>query len=89
MKVLAELPNITGKFVRNITCNVAGRNMVFLPLTKRAILQYCTKFLVKTLKVNKHRYYLMNNGQFQSNENSFFHCRRKLEAIRSIIGTLY
>lgn len=62
MKVLAELPSITGKFVKNITSNVAGRNMVFLPLTKRAILQYCTKFLVKTLKVIK-------NSSFQLSPN--------------------
>lgn len=51
VKVLSELPNVMGKFVKNLTSNVAGRNMVFLPLTKRSILQYCSKFLVKILKV--------------------------------------
>lgn len=51
MKVIGELPSITGKFVKNITSNVVGRNMVFIPLTKRAILQYCMKILVKSLKV--------------------------------------
>lgn len=53
MKIIGDLPNISGKYVKNITSNVVGRNMVFLPLTKRAVLQYCLKILVKILKVCK------------------------------------
>lgn len=62
MKVLADLPNTAGKFLRNITSNVPGRNMVFLSMTKRAILQYCTKFLVKTLRVSAHRFSINSNN---------------------------
>ncbi|XP_031637409.1 integrator complex subunit 10 [Contarinia nasturtii] len=65
MKVLADLPSQTDKYVKNITSNVAGRNMVFLPLTKRPILQYCIKILVKTLKAK-----LENETQHYRDSNS-------------------
>lgn len=83
MKILTELPKFTGKFAKNIISNVSGRNMVFLPITKRAILQYCTKFLVKTLKVSKKKYKAINSLNHVHDLN-FIMTRQKLEPIRVI-----
>lgn len=49
MKILGDLPAVTGNWMKNSGSN--GRNMVFLPMTKRAILQYCAKILINGLKV--------------------------------------
>lgn len=52
MKILSELPSATGNWLQDIS-GTNGRHVVFLPMTKRAILQYCVKILINALKVGK------------------------------------
>lgn len=51
MKILPDLPAVNGVTLREVSTGVKGRHCLFLPLTKRAILQYCTKIIINALKV--------------------------------------
>ena len=51
MKTLAELPVTNGNWVKNLSNPTTGRHLILLPLTKRAVIQYCTKIIVNALKV--------------------------------------
>ncbi|XP_055693785.1 integrator complex subunit 10 [Lutzomyia longipalpis] len=49
--ILSELPTISGtEYLRNLCGSGPGRHLVLLPLTRKAITQYCTKALVTVLK---------------------------------------
>lgn len=52
MKVITDLPKIEGSWIEDLTNIGNGRHLILLPLTKRAIIQYCTKFIVNNLKVS-------------------------------------
>lgn len=52
MKILGEMPSYSGQWVKNLSVNCPGRHLVVLPLSRRAIIQYCTKILVTALKVS-------------------------------------
>lgn len=50
MNILPEMPSVTGKFVPNLSSDIPGRHLVLLPLTKLAVLQFCTKMLVNVMR---------------------------------------
>lgn len=51
LQILNDLPVTTGTFVNPLSNGVSGRHLILLPLTKGAIIQYCTKVLVNLMKV--------------------------------------
>ncbi|KAJ6635420.1 Integrator complex subunit 10 [Pseudolycoriella hygida] len=50
MKILGDMPTHSGQWVKNLSMNCPGRHLLVLPLSRRAIIQYCTKILVTALK---------------------------------------
>lgn len=52
MKILGEMPTYSGQFLKNLSVNCPGRHLLVLPMSRRAIIQYCTKILVNALKVS-------------------------------------
>lgn len=52
MKILGEMPSYSGQWVKNLSVNCPGRHLLVLPMSRRAIIQYCTKVLVTALKVS-------------------------------------
>lgn len=52
MKILGEMPAYSGQWVKNLSVNCPGRHLLVLPMSRRAIIQYCTKILVNALKVS-------------------------------------
>uniref|UniRef100_A0A1I8M5R8 Integrator complex subunit 10 n=1 Tax=Musca domestica TaxID=7370 RepID=A0A1I8M5R8_MUSDO len=48
LKILAELPSTSGQFLEHLTLKVP-RHMIFIPLTQKALLQYCCKAIVSNL----------------------------------------
>lgn len=48
--ILGLLPNTSGNYVKNMTTTIPGRNLVLLPMTKRAIVQYCVQIIINGLK---------------------------------------
>ncbi|KAL7732860.1 hypothetical protein ACLKA6_005988 [Drosophila palustris] len=48
LKILAELPATSGQLLENISLK-SHRHMIFLPLTKIALIQYCTRAIVSRL----------------------------------------
>lgn len=54
MKILIDMPTVTGQWVKNLHAApsaMASRQLILLPMTKRAVLQYCTRIIVNALKV--------------------------------------
>ncbi|KAH8397528.1 hypothetical protein KR222_008952 [Zaprionus bogoriensis] len=49
LKILAELPATSGQLLENISLKSHHRHMIFLPLTKIALIQYCTRAIVSRL----------------------------------------
>lgn len=45
--IITDLPSCNGSFLKNLT---PDRSLLFLPLTKHAIVQYCTRVIVTCLK---------------------------------------
>lgn len=54
LSCLSDLTKQTGCFVDNLIVQTKGRHLTLLPLTKRAILQYCTKMIISLLKPKIH-----------------------------------
>lgn len=52
MKILGEMPTYSGHWVKNLSVNCSGRHLLVLPMSRKAIIQYCTKILVNALKVS-------------------------------------
>lgn len=50
MKILLEIPLTSGNWTTNMSRTTSSRHLLLLPLTKRAIIQYCTKVIVTALK---------------------------------------
>ncbi|KAG4071338.1 hypothetical protein HA402_004042 [Bradysia odoriphaga] len=50
MKILGDMPTYSGQWVKNLSVNCPGRHLVVLPMSRRAIIQYCTKILVTAMK---------------------------------------
>ncbi|XP_037049863.1 integrator complex subunit 10 isoform X2 [Bradysia coprophila] len=50
MKILGDMPKYSGQWVKNLSVNCPGRHLVVLPMSRRAIIQYCTKILVTAMK---------------------------------------
>ncbi|XP_030386142.1 integrator complex subunit 10 [Scaptodrosophila lebanonensis] len=48
LKILSELPTTCGQLLENVTLK-GHRHMIFLPLTRSALVQYCTRAIVNTL----------------------------------------
>ncbi|XP_017484051.1 PREDICTED: uncharacterized protein LOC108372795 [Rhagoletis zephyria] len=48
VKIIAELPPTPGHILEHLTLKVP-RHMIFIPLTQKALVQYCTKAIVNTL----------------------------------------
>lgn len=48
-----ELPSTAGQLLNNMALPSKQRHMILLPLTQRAVIQYCTKAIINTLKVSK------------------------------------
>lgn len=72
LKILPDLPPIVGHWMQDISTCEPGRHVVFLPLTKRAILQYCVKILVNALKVCVYCRVLSRFCLWQKYKNFFF-----------------
>lgn len=53
LKILSELPTTVGHWMPVLSSNNLGRHLILLPLTKRAVLQYCTKMVVNAFKVSE------------------------------------
>lgn len=49
VNILSELPHVSGSFMKNLTMS-SGRHLVLLPMTKKAIVQYCVQIIVNELK---------------------------------------
>jgi integrator complex subunit 10 len=45
--IMNDLPPINGNFLKNLT---SDRSLLFLPLTRHAIVQYCTRVIINCLK---------------------------------------
>jgi integrator complex subunit 10 len=45
--IINDLPNVNGTFLKNLTLD---RSLLFLPLTRNAIVQYCTRVIISYLK---------------------------------------
>lgn len=45
--IMSDLPTVNGSFLKNLSLD---RNLLFLPLTRIAIVQYCTRIIVSSLK---------------------------------------
>lgn len=45
--IISELPTVNGSFLKNLTHD---RSLLFLPLTRYAIVQYCTRVIINFLK---------------------------------------
>lgn len=45
--IIGDLPTITGSFLKTVTYD---RSLMFLPLTRRAIVQYCTRILISSIQ---------------------------------------
>lgn len=45
--IINDLPTVNGSFLKNLT---PDRNLLFLPLTRNAIVQYCTRVIIAYLK---------------------------------------
>ncbi|CRK87481.1 CLUMA_CG001282, isoform A [Clunio marinus] len=45
--IMTDLPTISGVFLKNLACD---RSFLFLPLTRNAIVQYCTRIIISALK---------------------------------------
>lgn len=57
MKILVDMPTVTGQWVNNRNAmgapsTMSRRQLILLPVTKRAVLQYCTRIVVNALKVS-------------------------------------
>ncbi|XP_013112218.1 integrator complex subunit 10 [Stomoxys calcitrans] len=48
LKIMAELPSISGTSLEHLTLNVP-RHMIFIPLTQKALVQYCCKAIINSL----------------------------------------
>ncbi|XP_055373592.1 integrator complex subunit 10 [Condylostylus longicornis] len=49
LKILQELPQISGNLVENMTVAGQQRHLLLLPLTQKAIIQYCTRAIINSL----------------------------------------
>lgn len=45
--IVSDLPDYSGSFLKNLALD---RSLLFLPLTRNAIVQYCTRIIIKILK---------------------------------------
>lgn len=45
--IMSDLPSISGSFLKNLALD---RSLLFLPLTRNAIVQYCTRIIINSLK---------------------------------------
>lgn len=45
--IMSDLPAISGSFLKNLALD---RSLLFLPLTRNAIVQYCTRIIISSLK---------------------------------------
>lgn len=45
--IISDLPTVNGSFLKNLT---PDRSLLFLPLTRNAIVQYCTRVIISLLK---------------------------------------
>ncbi len=71
MKVLGEMPTYSGQWVKNLSINAIncpGRHLLVLPMSRRAIIQYCTKILVTVLKVSA-SFFITKEVDFQQDFN--------------------
>lgn len=51
MKILPELPSVQGELLEHLTLRMP-RHMLFIPLTQKVIVQYCTGALISFLRVS-------------------------------------
>lgn len=45
--IITDLPTVNGSFLKNLTTD---RSLIFLPLTRNAVVQFCTKVIISCLK---------------------------------------
>lgn len=45
--IVSDLPSVNGRFLKNLTTD---RSLLFFPLTRNAIVQYCTRIIISLLK---------------------------------------
>jgi integrator complex subunit 10 len=45
--IMSDLPPVSGSFLKNLTLD---RSLLFLPLTRNAIVQYCTRIIISIVK---------------------------------------
>lgn len=50
ISILQDLPNLTGNYLPSNILTHSKRQLILLPLTKKAVLQYCVKAIVTSLK---------------------------------------
>lgn len=50
--IIAELPTIEGNFIQNISNPGKRRHVIFLPMQKKTIVQYITKYILELIRVN-------------------------------------
>lgn len=51
LKIMSDLPPAPGQVLEHLTLKVP-RHMIFIPLTQKALVQYCTKAIVASLSVS-------------------------------------
>lgn len=51
LKILMELPTVNGTLYENMNMQIKTRHLMLLPLTKKAVVQYCTKAILNCLVV--------------------------------------
>lgn len=78
IKIVSDLPTTDGNWIDNFTGTTKGRHVIFLPLTKRAVLQYCVKILINALKVGS----IVNFILFGFYYSPFFYCSPKFSLSR-------
>ena len=52
LKILVELPTAPGQIIENMTIAGNQRHVLFLPLTQKPIVQYCTRAIINSLSVS-------------------------------------
>lgn len=49
LKILVDLPTVPGQIIENMTIAGNQRHVLFLPLTQKPIVQYCTRAIINSL----------------------------------------
>lgn len=51
LKILMDLPTILGSLYENMNMQIKTRHLMLLPITKKAVIQYCAKAILNCLVV--------------------------------------